>query len=86
MPLHDDLVASKGQAREVDAAVLDPGPALEAAAADGIVGLRARGGDVDTLIFPDEGHGFVKPENRLDFFRRAERFLAKHLGGRAEAA
>ncbi len=30
-----------------------------------------------------KSHGFHRPENRLDFFRRAERFLAQHLGGRA---
>jgi len=39
---------------------------------------------VDYVEYPDEGHGFHRPENRLDFFRRAERFLAQHLGGRAE--
>lgn len=32
------------------------------------------------LLFPDEGHGFAKPENRLTFYRAAEKFLAKHLG------
>jgi hypothetical protein len=36
------------------------------------------------LLFPDEGHGLAKPENRLRFFAAAERFLARHLGGRAE--
>ena len=35
------------------------------------------------LLFPDEGHGFAKPENRLTFYGAAERFLAEHLGGRA---
>jgi dipeptidyl aminopeptidase/acylaminoacyl peptidase len=37
------------------------------------------------VLFPDEGHGFAKPENRLRFYAAAERFLAKHLGGRVEA-
>ncbi len=46
--------------------------------------LRKAGREVEYVEYPDEGHGFFKPENRLDFFRRAERFLAKHLGGRAE--
>jgi dipeptidyl aminopeptidase/acylaminoacyl peptidase len=36
------------------------------------------------LLFPDEGHGFAKPENRLRFQQVAEAFLAEHLGGRAE--
>lgn len=46
--------------------------------------LRKAGKEVEYVEYPDEGHGFFKPENRLDFFRRAERFLAQHLGGRAE--
>ena len=36
------------------------------------------------VLYPDEGHGFAKPENRLDFYARAEAFLAEHLGGRCE--
>jgi dipeptidyl aminopeptidase/acylaminoacyl peptidase len=36
------------------------------------------------LLFPDEGHGFAKPQNRLRFYAAAERFLARYLGGRAE--
>jgi dipeptidyl aminopeptidase/acylaminoacyl peptidase len=36
------------------------------------------------MLFPDEGHGFAKPENRLRFYAEAERFLARHLGGQAE--
>ncbi len=40
--------------------------------------------DYEYMLFPDEGHGFAKPENRLKFYAVAERFLAKHLGGRYE--
>jgi dipeptidyl aminopeptidase/acylaminoacyl peptidase len=36
------------------------------------------------LLFPDEGHGFMKPRNRIAFYAAAERFLAEHLGGRQE--
>ena len=36
------------------------------------------------VLYPDEGHGFARPENRLHFFAVTEQFLAKHLGGRAE--
>jgi hypothetical protein len=32
----------------------------------------------------DEGHGFARPPNRLDFCSRVDHFLAKHLGGRTE--
>ncbi|MEA3409364.1 MAG: S9 family peptidase, partial [Candidatus Eisenbacteria bacterium] len=46
--------------------------------------MRARGLEVEYIVFEDEGHGFAKPENRLKFFGDAERFLAKHMGGRSE--
>jgi dipeptidyl aminopeptidase/acylaminoacyl peptidase len=46
--------------------------------------LEKAGIDHEYLLFPDEGHGFAKPENRMRFFAAAERFLAAHLGGRHE--
>jgi dipeptidyl aminopeptidase/acylaminoacyl peptidase len=49
-----------------------------------VAALSERGIDHEYLLFPDEGHGFAKPENRLRFYAEAEAFLAKHLGGRAE--
>ncbi len=33
----------------------------------------------DTLIFPDEGHGFLKMKNRLTAYQRQLRFLKKYL-------
>mmetsp|Transcript_52863 Transcript_52863/g.105054 ORF Transcript_52863/g.105054 Transcript_52863/m.105054 type:complete len:203 (-) Transcript_52863:254-862(-) len=39
---------------------------------------------VEYVLYPDEGHGFQRPPNRIDFNGRAEAFLAEHLGGRAE--
>jgi dipeptidyl aminopeptidase/acylaminoacyl peptidase len=36
------------------------------------------------VLYTDEGHGFVRPENRLDFTARMEKFLADNLGGRYE--
>lgn len=42
------------------------------------------GGRATYVLYPDEGHGFVRPENRLDFYARTERFLAGCLGGRFE--
>ena len=36
------------------------------------------------VLYPDEGHGFARPENRIDFNARAERFLGTCLGGRVE--
>ena len=49
-----------------------------------VAALREAGIDYEYLLFPDEGHGFAKPENRLRFYAAAEPFLARHLGGRAE--
>ncbi|MGB8656587.1 MAG: S9 family peptidase [Candidatus Zixiibacteriota bacterium] len=46
--------------------------------------LKARGINYQYLLFPDEGHGFVKPENRIKFYAAAEKFLANNLGGRYE--
>jgi len=46
--------------------------------------LKGKGLDHEYMLFPDEGHGFAKPENRLKFYAAAEKFLAKHLGGRYE--
>ena len=36
------------------------------------------------VVYSDEGHGFARPENNLDFTARTEAFLAGCLGGRAE--
>jgi dipeptidyl aminopeptidase/acylaminoacyl peptidase len=46
--------------------------------------MKEKGLDVEYILYPDEGHGFVRPDNRLDFYSRIEQFLSKHLGGRAE--
>ncbi len=37
---------------------------------------------VTYVLFPDEGHGFARPDNNLAFFAVMEAFLAEHLGGR----
>ncbi|GAB3474841.1 S9 family peptidase [Nocardiopsis coralliicola] len=49
-----------------------------------VAALRARGVEVEYLVKDDEGHGFVNPENVMDFYRAAAGFLARHLGGRPE--
>lgn len=46
--------------------------------------LQEKGIPVIYLLYPDEGHGFVRPENNLSFFAIAEAFLARCLGGRVE--
>ncbi len=60
-------------------------PRVKVAESDQIVSaMRKNGKPVDYMICPDEGHGFVRPENRLKFYARMESFLAKNLGGRVE--
>jgi dipeptidyl aminopeptidase/acylaminoacyl peptidase len=60
-------------------------PRVKKAESDQIVeALKKRGIDVPYIVKDNEGHGFANEENRLYFFRAVERFLAKHLGGRAE--
>ncbi|MFI5347771.1 MAG: S9 family peptidase [Elusimicrobiota bacterium] len=55
-------------------------PRVKQAEAEQIVdALKAKGKAVEYMLFPDEGHGFAKPENRLKFYAAAESFLAKHL-------
>jgi dipeptidyl aminopeptidase/acylaminoacyl peptidase len=49
-----------------------------------VAALKEAGIDYEYMLFPDEGHGFAKPENRMKFYAAAERFLAKYLGGRFE--
>jgi dipeptidyl aminopeptidase/acylaminoacyl peptidase len=46
--------------------------------------IRARRGELVYLVYPDEGHRFARPENRLAFFAVAEHFLGDCLGGRVE--
>ena len=48
-----------------------------------VAAMKARGIPHEYVLFPDEGHGFAKPENRFKFYGVAEKFLARHLGGRA---
>ncbi|GCE11450.1 S9 family peptidase [Tengunoibacter tsumagoiensis] len=49
-----------------------------------VAAMKNKGISYEYLLFPDEGHGFAKPANRLKFYAAAEKFLATHLGGRYE--
>jgi dipeptidyl aminopeptidase/acylaminoacyl peptidase len=49
-----------------------------------VAALRGAKREVTYVVYPDEGHGFARPENNFDFYGRVEEFLARHLGGRAE--
>lgn len=46
--------------------------------------MTARGIPVTYLVFPDEGHGFARPENSIAFAAASENFLKTCLGGRAQ--
>ena len=56
-------------------------PRVNKAESDQMVeALRARGVEVEYMVKDDEGHGFHNQENRFDFYRAMERFLARHIG------
>lgn len=58
-------------------------PRVKQTEADQIVkAMKDKNIPVTYVLFPDEGHGFARPENRLSFNAVAESFLAEHLGGR----
>jgi dipeptidyl aminopeptidase/acylaminoacyl peptidase len=60
-------------------------PRVKQAESDQIVAAaRKNGREVLYLVFPDEGHGFARPENRLIFYAAAEQFLSNVLGGYAQ--
>ena len=60
-------------------------PRVNISQADTIVKtLRDKKIKVTYVVYTDEGHGFARPENRLDFYGRAEEFLQQVLGGRAQ--
>ena len=60
-------------------------PRVRQAESDQIVAaMQARNIPVTYVLFPDEGHGFARPENNIAFNAVAEEFLSASLGGRAE--
>jgi dipeptidyl aminopeptidase/acylaminoacyl peptidase len=60
-------------------------PRVKQAESDQIVGaMQAKGIPVTYALYPDEGHGFARPQNNLSFAALTEAFLARCLGGRAE--
>jgi dipeptidyl aminopeptidase/acylaminoacyl peptidase len=60
-------------------------PRVKQAESDQIVEeMKKKNIPVTYALYPDEGHGFVKPANRISFFAITEKFLADHLGGHFE--
>ena len=60
-------------------------PRVKQAESDQIVeAMKAKNLPVTYLLYPDEGHGFARPENTIAFFAVTEAFLSTHLGTRFE--
>ena len=60
-------------------------PRVKQAESDQIVAaMKERAIPVTYVLYPDEGHGFARPENSLSFNAITEAFLAHTLGGRFE--
>jgi dipeptidyl aminopeptidase/acylaminoacyl peptidase len=60
-------------------------PRVNQAESDQIVSaMQQKGIPVTYVLFPDEGHGFARPDNNIAFNAVTENFLATCLGGRAE--
>src|SRR5690606_36053809 len=60
-------------------------PRVKQTESDQIVqAMKKHGIPVTYVLYPDEAHGFARPENRLSFYAVTEAFLAEHLGGRYE--
>ncbi len=61
-------------------------PRVKQAESDQIVAaMKQKQLPVTYVLYPDEGHGFARPQNRLAFYAISEGFLSKCLGGRYEA-
>lgn len=57
-------------------------PRVKKSESDQIVkAMQAKNIPVSYVVFPDEGHGFARPENDIAFFAVTEAFLSVHLGG-----
>ena len=44
-----------------------------------VAGLKRRGVPVEYILFPDEGHGFRKPKNRVRAAVATVRWFEEHL-------
>jgi dipeptidyl aminopeptidase/acylaminoacyl peptidase len=46
--------------------------------------MNDKGIPITYVLYPDEGHGFARPENRQSFYAVTELFLSECLGGKKE--
>ena len=62
-------------------------PRVNKAESDQMVdALKKRGIEVEYLVKDNEGHGFYNEENRFDFYRKMEKFLAAHMAKKDSTA
>jgi dipeptidyl aminopeptidase/acylaminoacyl peptidase len=60
-------------------------PRVKQAESDQIVSsMKSKNLPVTYVLYPDEGHGFARPQNRTSFYAVSEAFLSTCLGGRFE--
>lgn len=48
--------------------------------------VKKKGVPVEYVVFPDEGHGFIKKENEIKGYGQILQFLDKHLKGEKKAS
>jgi dipeptidyl aminopeptidase/acylaminoacyl peptidase len=53
---------------------------------DIVAAIKKKGGVVEYVVFPNEGHGFTKKENEIKGYQAILEFLDKYLKGSAAAA
>lgn len=62
-------------------------PRVKQAESDQIVAaMKTNDIPVSYVLFPDEGHGFHRPANKLAFWAAMEAFLSAHIGGHYQPA
>jgi len=57
---------------------------LQVESDDMVEAIRSAGVPVEYVIFPDEGHGFIKKENEIKAYSQIKDFLDKYLKGNGE--
>lgn len=57
---------------------------LQAESDDLVAAVRANNVSVEYVLFPDEGHGFLRKENRITASEAYVKFLDQYLRGQAQ--
>lgn len=59
---------------------------IKAESDDMVAAIKKKGGIVNYVVFPDEGHGFSKRENQIKGYGAILDFLDEYLKGAQRAA